>query len=126
MARRDVGRHSAPPRGVGTPSRLRVSQVAWSADGGVSRQDAELVSTPARYAWTQFACPWDAVPGEHVLMTRATDASGATQPMTIPSNLGGYVFNAVHPHPITVDQRVSAQRFSGVDIYFYCFRITTR
>ena len=79
-----------------------MTQVAWSADGGVSWQDAELVSTPARYAWTQFACPWDAVPGEHVLMTRATDASGATQPMTIPFNLGGYVFNAVHPNPIVV------------------------
>ena len=30
MARSDVGRHRAPPRGVGMPSRLSVSQIAWS------------------------------------------------------------------------------------------------
>jgi len=79
-----------------------ITHVAWSADLGVTWQDAEIVSEPARYAWTQFAFDWQAVAGEHALMTRATDASGATQPMTIPFNLGGYVFNAVHPHPITV------------------------
>ena len=40
-------------------------------------------------------------------MTRAVDASGQAQPMTIPFNLGGYVFNAVHPHPVTVACPVS-------------------
>lgn len=79
-----------------------VTAVAWSEDRGATWREAEIVSPPARWAWTEFAVDWEAVPGEHVLMTRATDASGATQPMTIPFNLGGYVFNMVHPHPVTV------------------------
>ena len=79
-----------------------VTAVAWSADAGATWREAEIVSPPARWAWTQFAFDWDAVPGEHTLMTRATDASGATQPMTIPFNLGGYLFDMVHPHPVTV------------------------
>ena len=79
-----------------------VTRVSWSADGGATWQDAEIVSKPVRYAWTQFACDWQATAGEHALITRATDADGETQPMAIPFNLGGYVYNAVHPHPVTV------------------------
>ena len=30
--------------------------------------------------------PWEATPGKHVLMTRATDKKGETQPDTVPFN----------------------------------------
>ncbi len=99
-ARLEPGRHRLI--GYARGNDHAVTQVSWSADGGATWQDAEIISEPARYAWTQFACDWQAMPGEHILMTRASDARGATQPMTIPFNLGGYVFNAVHPHRVTV------------------------
>ena len=35
-------------------------------------------------------------------MTRATDASGVTQPDSIPFNRKGYLFNQPVPHPIRV------------------------
>ena len=104
-ARLPPGRHRL--NGYARGNDHAVTGVSWSADSGVTWYAAEIVSTPARYAWTQFAFDWDAVPGDHVLMTRAVDASGQAQLMTIPFNLGGYVFNAVHPHPVTVACPVS-------------------
>ena len=38
--------------------------------------------------------------GEHVLMARATDAAGRTQPLETPFNDGGYFFDAVVRHPV--------------------------
>ncbi len=41
-------------------------------------------------------------PGEHVLMARATDATGRRQPLVTPYNSNGYFFDAVVRHPVTV------------------------
>ena len=35
-------------------------------------------------------------------MTKATDRRGITQPTSVPFNTGGYLFNAVHAHPVAV------------------------
>jgi DMSO/TMAO reductase YedYZ molybdopterin-dependent catalytic subunit len=80
-----------------------IVHVAWSCDDGVTWRDAELLSPTWKYAWVRFALDWDAVPGRHAIMTRATDAAGRTQPMTQPFNDGGYLFNMVHPHAICVE-----------------------
>ena len=45
---------------------------------------------------------WEAQPGEHTIMTRATDAAGNSQPDEIPFNEKGYLFNQPLPHPIRV------------------------
>tara|TARA_B100000676_G_scaffold269243_1_gene285019 strand:+ start:401 stop:1522 length:1122 start_codon:yes stop_codon:yes gene_type:complete len=79
-----------------------IAAVVWSGDGGATWHDAQLDITPARYAWAPFSFDWDATPGEHTLMTRATDAAGRTQPMEQPFNNGGYIFHMVHPHPVAV------------------------
>lgn len=99
-ARLAPGRHQL--HGYARGNDHAVTRIDWSDDRGATWRPAEIVSTPARYAWTQFAIDWKARPDEHVLMTRATDASGATQPLVIPFNLGGYLFDMVHPHPVTV------------------------
>ena len=39
---------------------------------------------------------------QHVLMARATDAAGRTQPLVTPFNDNGYFFDAVVKHPVTV------------------------
>jgi DMSO/TMAO reductase YedYZ molybdopterin-dependent catalytic subunit len=83
-----------------------IVHVAWSCDHGTTWRDAELLSPSETYAWVRFAFDWDAEPGDHVLMTRASDAAGRIQPMTQPFNHGGYLFHMVHPHAISVkDQK---------------------
>ena len=79
-----------------------IVRVQWSADGGAAWSDAELPGPQPQYSWARFEFPWDAEPGERVIMTRATDAAGNTQPDRIPFNEKGYLFNQPVPHPIRV------------------------
>ena len=78
-----------------------IVRVEWSDDGGDTWQDAEVEAT-GRYAWARFEFDWEARPGDHTIMTRATDAAGATQPDSVPFNRKGYLFNQPVPHPVTV------------------------
>ena len=54
--------------------------------------------------------------GEYALLARATDATGATQPDTVPPNAGGYQFWAVvrHPGVTAVDGLSCAKKISHV------------
>jgi sulfane dehydrogenase subunit SoxC len=80
----------------------RITRVELSADGGETWWDAEVADSRGRFAWHRFTARWDARPGEHVLCARATDVTGATQPLRAPWNLGGYMNNAVQRVPVTV------------------------
>ena len=53
-------------------------------------------------AGTVLRREWNAGPGEHTILTRATDAAGNTQPDRVPFNEKGYLFNQPLPHPISV------------------------
>ena len=79
-----------------------ITRVEWSDDFGKTWNDASLWEPQVQYSWARFEFVWNARPGEHTIMTRATDASGATQPDTIPFNEKGYLFNQPVPHPILV------------------------
>lgn len=73
-----------------------IRQVEYSTDGGQRWQQAHLVPPGGdAYTWIRFAFPWEATPGPHVLMTRATDTQGNTQPDTVPFNELGILCNAV-------------------------------
>ena len=55
------------------------------------------------HSWARFELVWDAEPGEHVMMTRATDVAdvaGNTQPDDV--NEKGYLFNQPASHPARV------------------------
>jgi hypothetical protein len=60
----------------GTPLKsveVRIDNGSW--------QKAELASTNTRYSWKLFTCRWDgATPGEHTVVSRATDIEGTVQP----------------------------------------------
>lgn len=60
-----------------------IAKVEVSTDGGQSWKSAELDEQSARYAWRLFHFQWQvpAMPGDRVLMARATDAAGRTQPL---------------------------------------------
>ena len=55
--------------------------VELSADGGRSWTPAKLDFPPKPFRWVRWSYSWLAAPGEHVLMSRATDYAGKTQPL---------------------------------------------
>jgi DMSO/TMAO reductase YedYZ molybdopterin-dependent catalytic subunit len=79
-----------------------VVRVAVSVDGGEHWADAELGPQPSPYAWRSWGFDWDAVPGEHVICTRATDAAGNVQPLEPQWNLLGMENNGAQRIPVEV------------------------
>ena len=80
----------------------QITGVEWSDDSGSTWNAAAVLEPQVQYSWARFEFSWEARPGEHTIMTRATDAQGNTQPDNIPFNRKGYLFNQPVPHPITV------------------------
>ncbi len=82
----------------------RIRQVSVSTDGGATWHRAKLHGPGHARAWVRWQYPWrtPSAPGSHVLMARATDETGATQPATVPHNTLGYLFGAVVRHPVTI------------------------
>ncbi|MGH7561221.1 MAG: sulfite oxidase [Gemmatimonadales bacterium] len=78
-----------------------IARVEWSPDGGTTWKAARLDPAPG-LAWNRFDFEWNAVPGEHRILTRATDRQGNRQPSSVPWNEQGYLFNAALPHSVTV------------------------
>ncbi|MQA86423.1 MAG: molybdopterin-dependent oxidoreductase [Streptosporangiales bacterium] len=110
--------HGFPVRLV-VPSWVDVASIKWVGDIEVS--DRPLISpwNEARlhagrtyrlrgrswsgHGWTGWEITWRPErPGRGVLMARATDESGNTQPAQTPFNRLGYLFGAVVRHPVTV------------------------
>jgi sulfite oxidase len=89
-----------------TPGKIDVAGFAWagesdiarvevSTDHGASWQPARLVGEQAKYAWRRFEYAFDATkPESYLIMSRATDSNGRTQPMSPPWNPSGYLWNA--------------------------------
>ncbi|WP_446039876.1 sulfite oxidase [Streptomyces sp. SID1121] len=80
-----------------------VRAVEVSTDGGTTWRRARLRDTPHRHSWVRWSAEW--VPrdrGPAVLLARATDRSGRTQPEVAVPNTQGYLFDAVVRHEVTV------------------------
>ncbi len=78
-----------------------VAKVEVSINGGATWTTARL--DPPGAAWTTWRFGWPgATPGDHVLMARATDVAGRTQPLVAAWNDEGYLFDAVVRHPVRV------------------------
>ena len=79
-----------------------VRGVDFSSDGGKLWTPAKLSSPPRRNSWVKWECPWVAVEGEHILMSRAIDSAGR-QPLTRdPARTDGYELNWCAPVPCSV------------------------
>jgi DMSO/TMAO reductase YedYZ molybdopterin-dependent catalytic subunit len=73
-----------------------ISRVDVSTDGGRTWAQAQLGRDRAPYAWRQFEYRWSpSDTGSYVVMSRATDSRGLTQPIVPDWNPAGYVWNAV-------------------------------
>jgi DMSO/TMAO reductase YedYZ molybdopterin-dependent catalytic subunit len=72
-----------------------VARVEISTDAGHSWQLAALGSEHARYAWRLWDFEWHPrEEGTYVIVSRATDNRGRSQPLEMPWNPGGYIWNA--------------------------------
>jgi sulfane dehydrogenase subunit SoxC len=80
----------------------RITRVEYSLDRGTTWAPAELREPNIPRAWTRWDFEWDARPGDHVIVTRASDDQGNTQPARIPWNAQGYGYNVPVPHPVKV------------------------
>ncbi len=89
-------------RGAAWAGESDVARVEISDDGGRSWSDASLLGDPIRYAWRFWEHEWHApeAPGPRVLMVRATDFRGLTQPMERDTDLRDAAIS--HALPIEV------------------------
>jgi len=72
-----------------------ISKVEISTDGGTAWSPAMLSREQAHYAWRLWTYDWKpAKTGDYVIMSRATDSQGRTQPSTPLWNPSGYLYNA--------------------------------
>lgn len=93
------------------PGRVEIIGRAWSGEGNVERvefaadgvwQDASLEAPAGPHAWRRWSAQWDAVSGAHELSCRATDATGAIQPLQPPWDVTGFGNNAAQRVEVTV------------------------
>jgi sulfite oxidase len=81
-----------------------ITEVAVSADGGKSWQQASFDKPSGPFAWYQWKTKVQLPKGKHVLMVKATDAAGRSQPMdgTELWNPKGYEWHGVDRVKVTV------------------------
>jgi hypothetical protein len=95
-------------QGVAWSNASPVTKVEVSVDGGQSWSQAKLAGSATKYGFRKWSFPWQAKEGSHVLMSRATNSAGQTQPMTPEWNPNGYLYNAAQPRSITVSDGYAA------------------
>lgn len=80
----------------------RIAKVEVSVDGGDTWQDAKLLGESIDHGWRLWEFWWTPErPGQHTVLSRATDAEGTMQPAEHDLNHEGYVVH--HTLPIQVD-----------------------
>ena len=96
-----------PADGSSVKSSVRIHGAAWAGEGAVIRVDistdgggtwraARLANQQSRYTWRLWDFVWTAPKaGEYVVMSRATDDQGRTQPQAAAWNPSGYLYNAI-------------------------------
>jgi DMSO/TMAO reductase YedYZ molybdopterin-dependent catalytic subunit len=91
--------------GAAWTGEANVSRVDISIDGGSTWAPAKLIDREAPMAWRFWEFDWKTPdrPGRAVLMARATDSRGRTQPMERDADRRTYVVN--HVVPVEVELR---------------------
>ncbi len=80
-----------------------IRDVIVSVDNGNTWREAQLGRDLGRYSWIQWSLPWKpAQKGKTVLMARATNSIGESQPFESLWNPSGYRWNKIEPVEVTV------------------------
>jgi DMSO/TMAO reductase YedYZ molybdopterin-dependent catalytic subunit len=90
-------RSLTPVQGVALGGNHGVNMVELSADGGRSWVPAQLGQDHGRYSFRRFRGALALPAGRHVVLARATNAAGVTQPLTQNWNPSGYNRAGVDP-----------------------------
>lgn len=91
-------------RGFAWAGEADITRVDISTDFGRTWTPAPLDADKARYAWRRFRYMWrPGRPGSYVVMSRATDSQGRTQPVVPSWNPSGYIYNAIDKVRIHVE-----------------------
>ena len=90
-----------PVQGVALGGDHGVSSVDLSADGGRNWVPAQLGPDHGRYAFRRFRGALALAPGRHVIIARAANAAGASQPLVPNWNAPGY--NRAGVDPVSVE-----------------------
>lgn len=91
--------------GVAFSGGYGIRDVLVSVNGGKSWDEARLVKESGKYSWTQWSYNWrPSNPGEYVLMARATDSFGESQPLDSIWNPAGYLWNKIEKTAVVVKQ----------------------
>src|SRR5438876_389036 len=82
-----------------------ITKVEVSTDGGATWHEASLIDKSNPNAWRRWEYQWHtpSQPGKQILIARATDSRGCTQPIERDPDRGTYMIN--HLLPITVEIR---------------------
>jgi len=91
--------------GAAWTANAEIEKVELSTDGGKSWKMASLGKERVPHSWRLWECDWETprTPGRCVLLARATDSRGCTQPMERDLDRGTYEIN--HCLPIEVEVR---------------------
>jgi DMSO/TMAO reductase YedYZ molybdopterin-dependent catalytic subunit len=82
----------------------QIARVELSIDSGSTWQDAKLLGEPVKYAWRLWEYEWrtPAKAGPYVLVARASDSRGASQPVERSGDRGTYMINHLLRVPVEV------------------------
>jgi sulfane dehydrogenase subunit SoxC len=90
---------------------VELSGRAWSGSAPIRRvefavdsawQDAVLDAPAGSHAWRRWSARWNALPGAHELRCRATDETGAVQPLEPVRDVAGFGNNAAQRVEVNV------------------------
>lgn len=85
-----------PIHGVAWAGEADIVKVDVSTDAGATWAPAQLGKENEHYAWRLWSYAWKPSKGDrYVILSRATDNQGRTQPDTAAWNPSGYLYNAV-------------------------------
>ena len=83
-----------PIGGVAWAGENDISKVDVSIDNGATWQPARLTGEQARFTWRRFEFELNATkPQSYLILSRATDSKGNTQPAVSQWNPSGYLWN---------------------------------
>jgi DMSO/TMAO reductase YedYZ molybdopterin-dependent catalytic subunit len=98
--RRSVGAGEVDILGRAWSGAAPVRRVEFAVDG--QWRDALLAAPDGAHAWRRWSVRWQALPGTHELRCRATDETGAVQPLDPVRDAAGFGNNASQRSEVTV------------------------
>lgn len=90
-------------RGIAFSGGHGIRDVIVSVDGGRRWKEAQLGEDKGKYSWRQWSLRWKpARPGRHILMARATNSIGDSQPFDELWNPAGFLWNKIPKTEVVV------------------------